>query len=708
MADSTLVVKVNAETGQAEKSVEDLHTAIAGLTASVSDLADSMHSNFDEVDDAISDVGDAVAEATDDFSAFGDAGADIFDSLIPGWKGALDGVGGFTKGLGTMKGALISTGLGALVVILGSVVNFFKSSEEGTRLFEIATEALGQTWGVVQSQVLEPVFELLKKLFTEPTELLDTFVNAIKDRVMTRFNELIDSVGLVGSAIKKLFKADFEGAMADAGAAAEKVFLNPIKRQVEAVTKVVDAVKDGVTAFVDDVTEATKAGLDVAIRLTDMREKLRKTTNQARIDEAKLRGEIDKNRTILMDYNRPYEERLAALDSVNAAELQLMQTRRDELDQSRAILEMEVASAATIEERRELQEELADVISRQIEADNEFARANLENAREKVELDREELERRADLADRIKQIELDALDDSLESERKRLLDDLALREEQDMIYMERLQASEEEIQAMRDSYAEARLTEMARIDRDILQRERDKANTIAQLERDLLGESLEAQKQAALSQLMEDEIAALVELDELRGTEEEKEQVRELYRQLRIKAEKDANRQIADANMEATRQIVDNTIESGQMLLDIMDMNNNRHEAEDVGAAKAQFERNKKLQVAQALMNTASAVTAQLAVPQDALTGANFIKAALAAASGAAQIKTIKSQQFDSSRFDLDEPPRDGGDARAPAAIDLSFLERQNEQTGIRAYVVTQDIQNQGMLNQKIKDQTTL
>lgn len=260
---------------------------------------------------------------------------------------------------------------------------------------------------------------------------------------------------------------------------------------------------------------------------------------------------------------------------------------------------------------------------------------------------------------------------------------------------------------MRDFYAKAREEETARIDKEIVRRERDKANTIADLQRELLGETVEAQKQARLQELMQQEIDTLADLEELKGTEEEKEQVREYYRQLRIKAEKDAQKQIVDLNREAAAQIINNAVESGQMLLDIMDGLNNAEEAEDLASAKAQFERNKKLQIAQALMNTASGVTAQLSVPQDALTGANFIKAALVAASGAAQVKTIKAQRFDSSRFDLEEPPQEPG-RMAPASIDLSFLERQNEQLGIRAYVVNQDIQNQSMLNQKIKDQTTL
>lgn len=75
---------------------------------------------------------------------------------------------------------------------------------------------------------------------------------------------------------------------------------------------------------------------------------------------------------------------------------------------------------------------------------------------------------------------------------------------------------------------------------------------------------------------------------------------------------------------------------------------------DDEASAKRAFERNKKLQTAQAVVNTAQAVTAQLAVPQDALTGANFVKAGIALATGIAQIRTIQATQFGGGTGSLD------------------------------------------------------
>ena len=67
---------------------------------------------------------------------------------------------------------------------------------------------------------------------------------------------------------------------------------------------------------------------------------------------------------------------------------------------------------------------------------------------------------------------------------------------------------------------------------------------------------------------------------------------------------------------------------------------------DDEAGAKRAFNINKGVGIAQAVVSTAQGVMAQLAVPQDALTGANFVKAGIVAATGAAQIATIAKSKF--------------------------------------------------------------
>jgi hypothetical protein len=117
--------------------------------------------------------------------------------------------------------------------------------------------------------------------------------------------------------------------------------------------------------------------------------------------------------------------------------------------------------------------------------------------------------------------------------------------------------------------------------------------------------------------------------------------------------------------------------------------------------AEKAFERNKSLQTAQAVINTAQAVTAQLAVPQDALTGQNFVKAGIALATGIAQIKTIQATQFGGGVGSLDsnisEPQSPSFNIVGSTGQNAILESLRNNP--VRAYVVGSDVTSQQELD---------
>ena len=88
---------------------------------------------------------------------------------------------------------------------------------------------------------------------------------------------------------------------------------------------------------------------------------------------------------------------------------------------------------------------------------------------------------------------------------------------------------------------------------------------------------------------------------------------------------------------------------------------------DDEKNAKKAFNINKAVGIAQAVVSTAQGIMAQLAVPQDALTGANFIKAGIVAATGAAQIATISASKFQGGGGETPSLDASGGEAQAPS-----------------------------------------
>jgi hypothetical protein len=149
-------------------------------------------------------------------------------------------------------------------------------------------------------------------------------------------------------------------------------------------------------------------------------------------------------------------------------------------------------------------------------------------------------------------------------------------------------------------------------------------------------------------------------------------------------------------------------MQAGHALTGLLDAFGSRNEL----TAKRVFKVNKALGIAEAIINTARAIQAQLAVPQDALTGANFVKAGIVAASGAAQVAKIASTRF-----------QGGGGGGGGSAPRLSSVGAQvstgapqlpqpevpdQSQQNIRAFVVEKNVTDAQSQNQKINEQANL
>jgi hypothetical protein len=106
---------------------------------------------------------------------------------------------------------------------------------------------------------------------------------------------------------------------------------------------------------------------------------------------------------------------------------------------------------------------------------------------------------------------------------------------------------------------------------------------------------------------------------------------------------------------------------------------------------------------------------AQLAVPQDALTGANFIKAGIVAATGVAQIATISRTQFKGGGGTPPPPPNAPTTAQSqPANFNVVGNTGTNQladtlgSSPMKAYVVAGDVTSAQSLERNKIQQSTL
>ena len=134
---------------------------------------------------------------------------------------------------------------------------------------------------------------------------------------------------------------------------------------------------------------------------------------------------------------------------------------------------------------------------------------------------------------------------------------------------------------------------------------------------------------------------------------------------------------------------------------------------DDEKRAKRTFEIGKKLAIVQAVMNTAEGVTTALTDKTQPSTLLRILQTAAVATAGAAQIATIKRQEFNaggSASIGSVSQTAGGATGAIPQSpqLDLGFLGAGAGQAGFRSYVIASEVSNSQQANQRINDQASL
>ena len=570
------VIKLKVENGEALLNVQELNKALGDTNKKTDALNDTMAS---------------ATEAVDKYTG----------GAASGFKAMVGGVQTAIKAMGTLRGALIATGLGALVVVLGSLFTYFTQTSRGADKF---AEIMG---GVSAA------------------------VKVVIDRV----------VGL-GESLFKLFSGDFKGA-------------------VEGVTK-------AFSGLGEEIRKEAAEGSRLAKQLDDIEDRER--------DLIKLRAEanreIAKARIIADDETKSIEERQKAV------------RRAFELENNVAKAEQRNAQSYV--------KYLKDRIALGESTDEDLR--NLAEAEAKVnDLRTESLRRQKKLENELKQLKGEATA-AAEAEAK------AIEEREKKAF----EASTERIKVEREVAEMEKKTAAAKA----LQQSQ---NVVAY--NDMLAQmrasSLSAQQQelAAADQQYQQLLTLAIKAgkgtaDVTAAYEEKKKQIKKKY------ADEERQREIEQAAKSV--ELVGQSFGAIAQLTEALGKGNEKQAARTFKITKA-------LRLAEAIANTAAAIMNQLAVPQDAPSGLNFVKAGIVAVTGAAQIATIAATKFQAAtggggRVSQPSIPTSTATAQ-PLTPNIQFGNTENQLAGLlgrpmRAYVVNQDITNANQLERRIRSSATI
>jgi hypothetical protein len=225
---------------------------------------------------------------------------------------------GTKKGFGAMKTgirgvgtAMKAAGIGFLLGLLGSLFGLMKQNQGVMDFINKATKTMAIMFNDLTTAI-EPLYDSLVGLFTEPKKALVDFGASIKTYVMDNFKRILDSVGLIGRAFKKLFAGDFKGAMEDGAEGIKELVIstNPLLLATEAVVK-------GVIKVGEVAGESFSKAADAADKFIEKENELKLASAQLNKTIAENRAELENLKLVRDDETASIEDKIAAGKRIN-------------------------------------------------------------------------------------------------------------------------------------------------------------------------------------------------------------------------------------------------------------------------------------------------------------------------------------------------------------------------------------------------------
>jgi len=396
--------KINVDTKNAEKNVESLNKQV-----------DKTAKSSKQAEGSLEGVSSVADKAT--------------GGMISGFTGAVKSIKAVNLGFKSMKFAIISTGIGALVVVLGSLAAAFASSEEGQNKFNKLSTIMGAIVGNLVDKLAD-LGELLIKAFEQPQVAVKKLGDLIKENLQNRLEGLTNLIPTIAKSIKLLFEGEFKAAATVAADSAGQIIWG-----VESITESLGDAKDAVTEFIDEQIEES----NLAAKVADMRAKADKIERKLLVDRSKLESDIALLRLKARQENEfSAEERKQALLDAQVLEDEL-------LDRETKALQLRAAAQTQ---------------------ENKFSRSNKENLDKEAEARaavNRQVARRANVA-RTLQRELNTINNQILAESKalaveeqKLIEDRIKQEDELFKFLSEAQATaqEKEIMALVAKYDKA-------------------------------------------------------------------------------------------------------------------------------------------------------------------------------------------------------------------------------------------------------------
>lgn len=256
-------------------------------------------------------------------------------------KASTAATGGLSGAMNILKVALISTGIGAIVVALGSMVAFLTQTKRGAELLSQAMSGLGAVMSVITDR-LSSIGEGMVNAFKNPKQSLIDLGELIKSQIVNRLTAIPALLKATSDGFQALAKRDLAAmkeAAKDAGQAIIQfqTGLDPAQQK---------KIADGIKGVTQEIAAEAKAAADLEKQMQQLRDRERELL----VDISKRKAEVAELRLIAEDETKSFKERQAAIQRANAIQEEQM-NRELELQRERVrIIEEQLALGENLEE----------------------------------------------------------------------------------------------------------------------------------------------------------------------------------------------------------------------------------------------------------------------------------------------------------------------------------------------------------------------
>ena len=613
---------------------------------------DNVKKGMEETDVAAKNLDDTINSGAKSLDTFTKGGVSAMKGLVSGAKTAIGA-------MGTLKGAVMATGIGALVLVVTSLVSYFTKTERGANALNVIFGAVGAVVGKLTDVIIH-LGEKLFEVFQNPKQALIDFGNAIKTNIQNRIEGMLEFIPALGKAISLALGGKFKEAGKVAADAVGKVGLG-----VENVTDKIGAAADAVVDF----GKSLGAAADEGARLANIMNQVELAERELIVQRAKANKQIQEARFIADDLTKSTEERTEAIlragkleEEIAAKELATQRKKALALKQQADISESDktVLKEIAEAEARVAELEQASIMRKKRLGMELKALANEEKAR--VEGFEKLIEDARKAEEAYQKFIMDGQKETIERINAA-----------NLLRVNSLREFSNQLNKIKGSSQTDREKELAQIESDSLEASRILIS--AGMGRSVQAEILEEEKRKALRKINE-KYDKLDQQREMANNAKKLELAGQAFGALAKLSEAFANG--------------------------------------DEKNAKKTFAITKALRLGEAVANTAAAIMNQLASTPGP---AGFVQAGIAAVTGAAQIATIAKSKFEGGKTTAETPSIGGAASSASGGggftPNISFTGiGQNPLAGMfgqpmQAYVVGQQMNNANMLERRIRTSAT-